>query len=144
MLFRTSGNSGRGTREARRNHEIIMKKPTSIIACAAALLLPACDGPGSCYTICESYELYRGYLDAHLLFTLIVSDKPDENRFFDPLGIHAAANIDGDFYFAVNGQQHPEYYRVSRKEDRCERVQQLPPEVQLLPIEEFWKQRHSN
>ncbi len=121
-----------------------MKTIPTILIAAAALILTACDGPGSSYPISKSYELYRGYLDAHLLFTLIVSDKPDENRFFDPLGIHAAANIDGDFYFAVNGRQHPEYYRVSRKEDRCERVLQLPSEVQLLPIEEFWKQRHSN
>ncbi len=121
-----------------------MKLITTVFACAAALLLPACDGPGSSYTICESYELYRGYLDAHPLFTLNVSDKPDENRFFDPLGIHAAANIDGDFYFAVNGERHPEYYRVSRKMNNCIRIQQLPPGVKLLPIGEFWKQRHSN
>lgn len=121
-----------------RTVELPVKKTSTFTWGLIALLLlcmPSCEKDVS---FTPTYKLTRCYLDDKLWYFLH-SSKPEENAFFDCLGIHAIGETKDAFYIGVNGQETPEYYRISRAKDECARVEELPRDIRMLTAERYWE-----
>ena len=121
-----------------RTVELPVKKTSTFTWGLIALLLlcmPSCEKDVS---FTPTYKLTRCYLDDKLWYFLH-SSKPEENAFFDCLGIHAIGETKDAFYIGVNGQETPEYYRISLAKDECARVDELPRDIRMLTAERYWE-----